>query len=78
MVWGTNSFLILALALGVGIRSTVKLCHFFRTIKAAKSALVPSGGNLQIAEGEIVLDIEGTVPTQPVLQHIGITAWPGE
>ncbi|GMN52667.1 hypothetical protein TIFTF001_021805 [Ficus carica] len=47
------------------------------TIKAAKSALVPTGGNLQIAEGEIVLDIEGTVPTQPVLQHIGISAWPG-
>lgn len=48
-----------------------------KIVKAAKSALVPSGGNLQIADGEIVLDIEGTVPTQPVLQHIGISAWPG-
>jgi len=35
-------------------------------------------GNLQLADEEIVLDIDGTIPTQPVLQHIGIAAWPGE
>lgn len=51
---------------------------FYRIIKAAKSALVPSVGNLQLSEGEIVLDVDGTIPTQPVLQHIGISAWPGE
>ncbi|GAV62360.1 DUF639 domain-containing protein [Cephalotus follicularis] len=48
-----------------------------KVIKAAKNALGPSSNNLQLAEGEIILDIDGTVPTQPVLQHIGISAWPG-
>lgn len=49
-----------------------------KVIKSAKNA---SGStlfsNLQLVEGEIILDIDGTVPTQPVLQHIGISAWPG-
>lgn len=40
--------------------------------------MATSAGNLQLAEGEIILDVDGTIPTQPVLQHIGITAWPGE
>ncbi|KAF4361101.1 hypothetical protein F8388_021061 [Cannabis sativa] len=48
-----------------------------KIIKAAKNALVSSIGNLKLAEGEIVLDVDGSVPTQPVLQHIGISAWPG-
>lgn len=33
--------------------------------------------NLSLAEEEIVLEVDGTVPTQPVLEHIGISAWPG-
>ncbi|KAL3502355.1 hypothetical protein ACH5RR_036804 [Cinchona calisaya] len=33
--------------------------------------------NLSLSEEEIILDVDGTVPTQPVLQHIGISAWPG-
>lgn len=49
-----------------------------RIIKAAKNALAPAIVNLQLSEGEIVIDVDGTVPTQPVLQHIGISAWPGE
>ncbi|KAK9275769.1 hypothetical protein L1049_023038 [Liquidambar formosana] len=49
-----------------------------KVIKAAKNALgTPSISNLQLAEGEIILEVDGTVPTQPVLQHIGISAWPG-
>ncbi|XP_048333153.2 uncharacterized protein LOC107421888 isoform X2 [Ziziphus jujuba] len=48
-----------------------------KVVKAAKNALAPSIGNLELAEGEIILDVDGTIPTQPVLQHIGITAWPG-
>ncbi|KAL5982985.1 hypothetical protein ACLOJK_017065 [Asimina triloba] len=49
-----------------------------KVIKAAKSASQQAPtSNLQLAEGEIILDIDGTVPTQPVLQHIGISAWPG-
>lgn len=46
-----------------------------KIIRAAKNT---SGSiNLQLAEGEIILDVDGTVPTQPILQHIGISAWPG-
>lgn len=49
---------------------------FCRIIRAAKNT---SGSiNLQLAEGEIILDVDGTVPTQPILQHIGISAWPGK
>ncbi|XP_022141677.1 uncharacterized protein LOC111011981 isoform X2 [Momordica charantia] len=48
-----------------------------KVIKATKNSLHPSTGNLHLSEGEIVLEIDGTVPTQPVLQHIGISAWPG-
>ncbi|KAK4777234.1 hypothetical protein SAY86_005922 [Trapa natans] len=48
-----------------------------RIIKASKNALGPSLPNLQLADGEIILDVDGTVPTHPVLQHIGIAAWPG-
>ncbi|KAJ7954640.1 Plant protein of unknown function (DUF639) [Quillaja saponaria] len=48
-----------------------------KIIKSSKNVLAASIGNLQLAEGEIVLDVDGTVPTQPVLQHIGISAWPG-
>ncbi|CAI9097079.1 OLC1v1033384C1 [Oldenlandia corymbosa var. corymbosa] len=33
--------------------------------------------SIPLVEGEIILDVDGTVPTQPVLQHIGRSAWPG-
>ncbi|XWS54387.1 hypothetical protein CRYUN_Cryun10bG0085700 [Craigia yunnanensis] len=48
-----------------------------KVIKAAKNTLGPSLSNLPLSEVEIILDIEGAVPTQPVLQHVGISAWPG-
>ncbi|KAI4358059.1 hypothetical protein L6164_001965 [Bauhinia variegata] len=48
-----------------------------KVIRNSKTVLAPSVGILQLAEGEIVLDVDGTIPTQPVLQHIGISAWPG-
>ncbi|XP_059656183.1 uncharacterized protein LOC132303113 [Cornus florida] len=49
-----------------------------KVIKGAKNALGPQLlSNLKLDEGEIILDVDGTVPTQPVLQHIGISAWPG-
>ncbi|GAB4839668.1 hypothetical protein Ancab_029194 [Ancistrocladus abbreviatus] len=47
-----------------------------RVLKSAKN-LMGASSNLQLVEGEIVLDVDGTIPTQPVLQHIGISAWPG-
>ncbi|XP_051121517.1 uncharacterized protein LOC127244950 [Andrographis paniculata] len=36
-----------------------------------------ASSNLSLAEEEIIVDIDGTVPTQPVLQHVGMSAWPG-
>ncbi|MBA0698099.1 hypothetical protein Goari_021607, partial [Gossypium aridum] len=48
-----------------------------RVIKAAKNSLGPSLTNLPLSDVEIIIDIEGAVPTQPVLQHVGISAWPG-
>lgn len=27
--------------------------------------------------GEKILEIDGTVTTQPVLEHVGISTWPG-
>ncbi|KAK2459042.1 heat-inducible transcription repressor [Trifolium repens] len=48
-----------------------------KVIRNSKNVLASSVGNLQLAEEEMVLDVDGTIPTQPVLQHIGIGAWPG-
>ncbi|KAE8660953.1 G patch domain and ankyrin repeat-containing protein 1-like protein isoform 1 [Hibiscus syriacus] len=48
-----------------------------KVIKAAKNTLGPSLTNLPLSDVEIIIDIEGGVPTQPVLQHVGISAWPG-
>ncbi|XP_017971245.1 PREDICTED: uncharacterized protein LOC18608426 [Theobroma cacao] len=48
-----------------------------KVIKAAKNSLGSSLSNLPLSEVEIILDVEGAVPTQPVLQHVGISAWPG-
>jgi hypothetical protein len=33
--------------------------------------------SLRLDKGEMIIDIDGTVTTQPVLQHLGISAWPG-
>ncbi|TKY50667.1 hypothetical protein E2542_SST22171 [Spatholobus suberectus] len=48
-----------------------------KVIKNSKNVMPASVGNLKLAEEEIVLDVDGTIPTQPVLQHVGIAAWPG-
>ncbi|KAG9442009.1 hypothetical protein H6P81_017863 [Aristolochia fimbriata] len=47
-----------------------------KVIKASKSIL-GQPTNIELAEGEIILDTDGTSPTQPVFQHIGVSAWPG-
>ncbi|XP_010521800.1 PREDICTED: uncharacterized protein LOC104800626 [Tarenaya hassleriana] len=49
-----------------------------KIIKAAKCSLGPSVACLQLAKGEIVLDIDGANPVLPVLKHVGISAWPGK
>ena len=30
------------------------------------------------SRGEKILEVDGTVTTQPVLEHVGISAWPGK
>ncbi|CAN8252093.1 unnamed protein product [Cochlearia groenlandica] len=49
-----------------------------KIFKAAKSCLGPSAATLQLAKGEIVLDMDGANPVLPVLKHVGISAWPGK
>nr|CAD1836242.1 unnamed protein product [Ananas comosus var. bracteatus] len=49
-----------------------------KVLKSAKSTMgSPLASNLHLCDGEIILDVDGALPTQPVLQHIGISAWPG-
>ncbi|ERN10227.1 hypothetical protein AMTR_s00171p00053780 [Amborella trichopoda] len=49
-----------------------------KAIKYAKSLSGPPlASSLPLEEGEIILDVDGNVPIQPVFQHIGISAWPG-
>lgn len=76
--------LLFFLCISNAINSSINLIKYIfiwllcRVIKASKNALTSSIGNLQLTEGEMVLDVDGTVPTQPVLQHIGISLWPGK
>ncbi|KAG8382620.1 hypothetical protein BUALT_Bualt05G0096400 [Buddleja alternifolia] len=49
-----------------------------KVMKSVQNAVGPQLiSNLSLAEDEIIMDIDGIVPTQPVLQHIGMSAWPG-
>jgi len=54
------------------------LTEIDKSIKTMKGqvtqALVKS---LQLGRNETVIDIDGTATTQPVLQHIGVSTWPG-
>lgn len=45
-------------------------------MKAQSESSVLSG--LRSPRGERVLEVDGPVTTQPVLQHVGISTWPGE
>ncbi|ONK64046.1 uncharacterized protein A4U43_C07F21540 [Asparagus officinalis] len=49
------------------------------TLKSVKSTTRSRlNSNLRLAEGEIILDVDGFMPTKPILQHIGISTWPGK
>ncbi|KAK8916462.1 hypothetical protein KSP39_PZI022848 [Platanthera zijinensis] len=49
-----------------------------KVFKSAKGHIgSPLSSSLKLANGEIILDVAGVIPTQPVLQHIGMSAWPG-
>jgi hypothetical protein len=40
----------------------------------SESSLLSS---IRSQRGERVLDVDGTLTTQPVLEHVGISTWPG-
>ncbi|KAG6544583.1 hypothetical protein Mapa_014005 [Marchantia paleacea] len=46
-----------------------------KTIKSQATASLASA--LKLSKGESVIEIDGTATTQPVLQHIGVSTWPG-
>ncbi|KAG0474310.1 hypothetical protein HPP92_013996 [Vanilla planifolia] len=49
-----------------------------KLLNSARSLVGPtSTSTLQLAHGEIILDFEGTLPTKPIFQHIGIATLPG-
>ncbi|XP_022865578.1 uncharacterized protein LOC111385428 isoform X2 [Olea europaea var. sylvestris] len=48
-----------------------------KVVKSVQNVGPQIMSNCSLAEDEIIVDIDGTVPTQPVLQHVGMSAWPG-
>lgn len=48
-----------------------------RAIKKMKSQSESSLLSGVRSKGEKILELDGTVTTQPVLEHIGISTWPG-
>ncbi|KAJ7516496.1 hypothetical protein O6H91_22G060100 [Diphasiastrum complanatum] len=49
-----------------------------KSIRTMKSLATPSLiSTLNIGKDEMVIDVDGTATTQPVLQHIGLSTWPG-
>ncbi len=54
-------------------------CICIRSIKTMKGQVTQALVKvLQLGRNETVIDIDGTATTQPVLQHIGVSTWPGE
>eukprot|EP00249_Psilotum_nudum_P005558 c18997_g2_i1 orf=1-1674(-) len=49
-----------------------------KVIKTMKNQATSSQlAKLNLAKGEMAIEIDGTVTTQPVLRHIGVATWPG-
>lgn len=46
-----------------------------KKMKAQSESSLLSG--LRSQRGERILEVDGTLPTQPVLEHVGISTWPG-
>ncbi|KAL8157755.1 hypothetical protein AgCh_002454 [Apium graveolens] len=76
-----NLFDVLTLSSGNKLHFPIYDKYLLSLEKVIKSAAnanrSPSDPNLQLTEGEIILEIDGTVPTQPIFEHIGTSAWPG-
>lgn len=52
---------------------------FFRAIRRLQSQSESSLlSSIRSARGEKILEVDGTVTTQPVLEHVGTSTWPGK
>ncbi|KAI5064365.1 hypothetical protein GOP47_0021035 [Adiantum capillus-veneris] len=52
-----------------------ELDKIIKTMKSQSSSAHLS--KFQMVKAETVIELEGTVTTQPVLQHVGVSTWPG-
>lgn len=51
----------------------------YRELRSVKGIMQsPLASSFHLDAGECILAIDGEKPIHPVLQHIGISAWPGE
>ncbi|MCO5581543.1 hypothetical protein L7F22_035430 [Adiantum nelumboides] len=53
----------------------VELDRIIKTMKSQSSSAHLT--KFQMVKAETVVELEGTVTTQPVLQHVGVSTWPG-
>lgn len=54
------------------------LSFFFRATKKLQSQTESSLlSSVRSGRGEKILEVDGTVTTQPVLEHVGTSTWPG-
>ncbi|KAK8512025.1 hypothetical protein V6N11_058068 [Hibiscus sabdariffa] len=76
-----NLFEVLTISTGGRLRFSVYdkyLNGLERAIKKMKSQSYSSLlSAVRSSRGEKILEVDGTVTTQPVLEHVGISAWPG-
>ncbi|XP_043716273.1 uncharacterized protein LOC122664496 isoform X2 [Telopea speciosissima] len=76
-----NLFEVLAASTGGRLYFSVYEKYLIGLERAIKKLKTQSESSLLSAfrssNGEKILEIDGTVTTQPVLQHVGISTWPG-
>ena len=79
-----NSFLIncLIYCIYIYVKKKRFMLAYFLVVRALKAMKSQSSAahlsKLHMVKGEIVIELEGTVTTQPVLQHVGVSTWPGK
>ncbi|KAK8583653.1 hypothetical protein V6N12_067915 [Hibiscus sabdariffa] len=76
-----NLFEVLTISTGGRLRFSVYDKYLNGLERAIKKMKSQSDSSLLSAvrssRGEKILEVDGTVTTQPVLEHVGISAWPG-
>lgn len=74
-----SDILIVCQKLKIAVSSlSVFLLLLYRAIKKMKTQSESSLlSGLRLHRGERILEVDGTLTTQPVLEHIGLSTWPG-